>query len=168
MSTATNPGSSTCLPTAQPKPAHGAGEHDFTLSLTHLHGYAQSIDFDIEDAPSIIVDEPPPLGEGSGPNPARLLGAAVGSCLAASLLFCMRKARLDVSGMRTQVKGTLVRNERGRLRVGGLEVHLGPIVPAHQHDSVPRCLELFEDFCVVTASVRKGLPVSVTVQPTTT
>jgi hypothetical protein len=28
---------------------------------------------------------------------------------------------------------------------------------------LPRCLDLFEDFCVVTASVRQGIPVTVEV-----
>jgi organic hydroperoxide reductase OsmC/OhrA len=104
---------------------------------------------------------------GSGPNPARLLAASVGSCLAASLLFCMRKAHVEVEGMRTRVQGTLVRNERGRLRIGGLRVRLEPVLALELHDRVPRCLELFEDFCVVTASVRKGIPVDVDVVPVT-
>ncbi len=34
-------------------------------------------------------------------------------------------------------------------------------------DRIGRCLELFEDFCVVTASVRKGVEVEVQVVPQT-
>jgi hypothetical protein len=30
-----------------------------------------------------------------------------------------------------------------------------------------RCLELFQDFCIVTESVRQGIPVSVDVAPAT-
>ena len=41
-----------------------------------------------------------------------------------------------------------------------------PIVPEEQHDRVPRCLALFEEFCVVTASVRRGVPTTVEVVPT--
>jgi uncharacterized OsmC-like protein len=154
-----------------PNESGGAGTSDthdrgFSISLDLESGFTQSVDFGIPGVPPLVLDEPPPLGAGSGPNPARLLAAAVGSCLAASLVMCMRKARVDVRGVRTRVDGTLVRNERGRLRIGGLRVRLEPVVPADQHDRVPRCLALFEDFCVVTASVRQGLPVEVDVVPT--
>jgi hypothetical protein len=59
----------------------------------------------------------------------------------------------------------MVRNERGRLRVGPLRVTLEPRVRAADHARVGRCLELFEDFCVVTGSVRKGLDIAVQVRP---
>jgi hypothetical protein len=44
-------------------------------------------------------------------------------------------------------------------------VRLTPTVPAEQHPAVPRCLALFEDYCVVTASVRPAIDVRVTVEP---
>ena len=46
------------------------------------------------------------------------MGAAVGNCLAASLLFCLEKARVPVTDIRARVEGYVVRNESGRLRVG--------------------------------------------------
>jgi organic hydroperoxide reductase OsmC/OhrA len=149
---------------AFPSP-RGEEEGSFTLALDAAEGYVQTVDFDLPGVPSVVVDEPEPLGAGAGPNPARLLGAALGSCLGASLLFCLRKARLDVAGLYTVVRGTLVRNERGRLRIGGVSVRLEPRLPAAQHARVPRCVELFEDFCVVTGSVRPAIDVQVEVVP---
>jgi organic hydroperoxide reductase OsmC/OhrA len=138
---------------------------EFTLTLDGGDGYEQIARFDLESASPLIIDEPAPLGGGAAPNPARLLGAAIGSCLGASLLFCLRKARIDVRGVHTTVHGSLVRNERGRLRVGRVAVRLEPMVPAEQHDRIPRCVEVFEDFCIVTASVRQGIDVEVEVVP---
>src|SRR5579884_2834738 len=69
------------------------------------------------------------------------------------------------AGLRTTVAGTLVRNERGRLRVGEIRVRLAPAVAPEARERIGRCLELFEDFCVVTESVRRGLPVAVEVVP---
>lgn len=109
-----------------------------------------------------LLDEPPPLGEGAGPNAARLVAAAVGNCLAASLLYCLQRARAEVGEVAVTVTGTLVRNEAGRLRIGSLSVELDPQL-SDGAAALERCLPLFEQFCVVTESVRAGIPVSVKV-----
>jgi organic hydroperoxide reductase OsmC/OhrA len=137
----------------------------FTLTLDAEEEYLQTVDFGLDGVPSLVMDEPEPLGARAGPNPVRVLGAALGGCLGASLLFCLRKSRLDVTGLHTTVRGTLVRNDKGRLRVGRIAVRLEPVLPAEQHARVPRCVELFEDFCVVTASVRPAIDVRVEVVP---
>ena len=136
----------------------------FSLELRLYHGYAQVADFDIPEVPLLAIDEPPPIGGGQGPNPARLLAASVGSCLASSLLFCLRKAKVEILGLRTVVEGTLQRNDRGRLRIGELRVKITPEVAEKDRSRISRCTELFEDFCIVTQSVREGIDVSVSVQ----
>jgi organic hydroperoxide reductase OsmC/OhrA len=77
----------------------------------------------------------------------------------------MRRARVDVRAMHTTVDASVERNDAGRLRIVGLAVRIEPVVPADQHAKMRRCLELFEDFCVVTQSVRAGLDVEVDVEP---
>lgn len=139
-----------------------AGER-FEVAVTLRDGYTFTVNFAEGEGPPLVVDELPPLGEGNGPNPARLLAAAVGSCLSASLLYCLRKSRVEVSQLRTTVEGTLVRNERGRLRIGGIRVRLAPEVTAEQRERMRRCLDLFQDFCIVTESVRGGIAVDVEV-----
>ncbi len=113
---------------------------------------------------SLVVDEPPPLGEGAGPNPARLVATALGHCLASSLRFCLERARAaaDVSAT---VDLEVRRNQRGRWRIAHVDVRLdlSGVDPA-QRAAVERCLGLFEDFCIVTASVRQGVPVDVRVR----
>lgn len=136
----------------------------FEVRLARVQGYQFRAEFDAPGMAALLTDEPPPLGAGAGPNPARLLAAAVGNCLAASLLFCLSRARVEVRGLHATVRGTLVRNERQRLRIGGLEAVLAVDADAAQRPQLERCLELFEDFCVVTASVRQGVPVAVRVE----
>ncbi len=140
-------------------------EERFSATLTMLEGYAFRVDYGPDDLPALTVDEAPPLGAGRGPNPARLLGTAIAHCLGASLLFCLRKARVEVRELRAEVQGTLVRNERGRLRIGDVRVTLHPGVAAEDLARIGRCGELFEDFCIVTESVRHGLPVEVSLEP---
>lgn len=138
-------------------------ETQFALELTLESGYAFTVDFGQEGVPDLTVDEPPPLGAATGPNAARLIAAAVGNCLGASLLFCLRRSRIHVKRLRVTVEGTLVRNERGRFRIGEIRVKLAPDVPPEERDRMGRCLEVFEDYCVVTESVREGIPVAVEV-----
>jgi organic hydroperoxide reductase OsmC/OhrA len=135
----------------------------FQIALLRKERYRFRVDFESEGVAPLDVDESPPLGAGAGPNPSRLLAAAVGECLSSSLIFCLGKSRIEVASMRTVVRGTYVRNERNRLRVGRLDVEITIGVPGVEAANLSKCLELFEDFCVVTASVRKGIPVGVTV-----
>lgn len=139
-------------------------EHtQFSLRLERLTGFEFETRFDWEQVAPLLLDEPQPLGGGKGPNASRLIGAAVGNCLSASRLFCLEKAKQQVKAIHTEVTGTMARNERGRMRIGKLDVHITLDVAAEQLDRVNRCLQLFEDYCVVTASVRKGIPTSVVV-----
>lgn len=135
----------------------------FEVTLRSRGGFEFGVEFDQPGAAELVLDEPPPLGEGAGPNAARILAAAVGHCLGASLTLCLRKARIDLQELRVTVSGSFVRNERGRLRIGGLAVTLEPDLPAEQRARMGRCLEVFEDFCIVTESVRQGIDVQVTV-----
>jgi organic hydroperoxide reductase OsmC/OhrA len=143
-------------------------QESFEVTLERAENYRFVADFHQPGVPSLVMDEPPPLGTGEGPNPARLLAAAIGQCLSSSALFCLNKARVPVHGMHTSVAGTMVRNERGRLRIGSLTVTLQPRVSPEDRDRLTRCLDLFEDFCIVTESVRGGIDVQVTVEPTMT
>jgi organic hydroperoxide reductase OsmC/OhrA len=49
--------------------------------------------------------------------------------------------------------------------VTGIAVTLRPTVAVADRDRTTRCLDLFEDFCVVTQSVRKGIDIEVDVEP---
>ena len=135
----------------------------FRVDLERLDGFRFRADFGSPDIPALVLDEGPPLGKGGGPNPARLLAAAVGNCLSSSLLFCLGKSRIEVASLRTGVTGTYVRNERGRTRIGRLDASISIDVPGGDPARLAKCLELFEDFCTVTASLRQGIPIQVTV-----
>ncbi len=135
----------------------------FEIRMQSGEGYRFQVDFNDPAIAPLLVDEPAPLGAGSGPNASRLLATAVGNCLSASLLFCLRKAHVAPDSVSTTVRGNMVRNEQGRLRIGGFEVAIEVSGEFDSQGRFDRCLGMFEDFCVVTASVRQGIPVQVTV-----
>lgn len=140
-------------------------EQTFGLTLTQGEGYSYTVTFDDPSFAALHLDEPPPLGEGRGPNAVRILAAAVGNCLSASLQYCLTRAHVATLGMVTRVEGTLHRNAQGRMRVGELRVFLQPTLAQESHARLLRCMDVFEDFCVVTESVRSGIDVLVEVQP---
>ena len=137
-----------------------------TVTVGLQEGYRFQVNFG-DGWPRLVMDEPAPLGEDAGPNAVRVLAAAAGNCLSASAPYCLRRARIDVLGIKTAVRATAVRNEKGRLRIGGLEVLIEPLVQVGDILRTRRCLDIFEDFCVVTESVRNGIDVCVAVEPET-
>jgi len=132
--------------------------------LEFLDGYKFHVEFDPEGVPSLLVDEMKPIGEGVGPNPIRLLSTAVGHCLSSSLLFCLSKAKVKVKKLETAVKTNIERNVEGYLRITSLDVEIQLEVSEEDKSRVPRCLDIFENYCTVTQSVRKGIEVKVKIQ----
>jgi uncharacterized OsmC-like protein len=137
----------------------------FSADIVQRDHFRFDVTFEGESWDPIVVDEPAPLGGGAGPNAARLLAAAVGNCLAASLLLCLEKARVELRALEARVEGSMERNEEGRFRIVGLSVTISPTVVGEPSKRYDRCLDLFEDFCIVTQSVRQGIDVEVAVDP---
>jgi uncharacterized OsmC-like protein len=145
-----------------------ANGNEVTVSIELQDGYRFGVDFQMDGVQRLVMDEPAPLGTGDGPNASRVLAAAIANCLSASALFCLRKAHVDVRGMRTWATASMTRDEHGRMRVGAVDVQIQPEIAPADAGRIGRCLELFEDYCVVTQSVRAGLPVTVEVKPVPT
>ncbi|MFX0204870.1 MAG: OsmC family protein [Candidatus Hodarchaeota archaeon] len=139
-------------------------EETFEISLRQLENYQFLVDFQLPDTPKLLIDELPALGEGKGPNPSRILASSVAGCLSASLLFCLRKADFDPAAMGARVQITLGRNEKNRLRVKKIAISLEV---EFSDSEIPKrfekCKKIFEEFCVVTQSVRDGIPIDVNV-----
>ncbi len=135
----------------------------FTIQLEQEEDYAFRVKFDLKKADDILMDEPPPLGERNGPNASRLLAAAAANCLSASLMFCLAKEDVPARAVKTEATCTMVRNDKKRLRLGRLDVRITAGDELIDVKKRERCMKLFEDFCVVTASIRQGIPVGVEV-----
>jgi uncharacterized OsmC-like protein len=137
--------------------------HEFSVSVDRDEGYLFHTRFDKPQFPDLVMDEPPPLGKDAAPNPSRILAAAVGNCLAASLLFCATRKGAKVGKIHADVKVQIARSENKRLRIAGIKVRLSPEMDPSTTEMAKECLGLFEDFCTVTASIRNGIPVEVKV-----
>ena len=114
--------------------------------------------------PVVVADEPPPLGQGTGPSPVQLLAAAVGNCLSDSLLFALRKFKQAPDPIHCTVQAEVGRNADARLRVLSMKAVLTLGVPGPSLQHLDRVLDQFEAFCTVTQSVGQGIPITVEVQ----
>jgi uncharacterized OsmC-like protein/ketosteroid isomerase-like protein len=132
-----------------------------SLSLSHLGHYKFLIDFGT--GPALRSDEPKPIGEGEGPSPEQLLAAGVANCLCASLYFALTKYRQTADGLKADVTVSTARNERGRLRIERINVAIALADGNFSDDLLNRALGQFEDFCTVSESVKRGVPVEVSI-----
>ena len=142
-------------------------EGEFRIELRNQADFRFEVHFPNPAIPALITDEGAPVGGDAGPSPSHLLGTAVANCLAASLLFALRKYKNQPGPLKVVATVRNVRNEQRRLRIGHIDVDLQLAEPAAAIHMLDRVLAQFEDFCVVTQSVRAAIPVTVRVQDST-
>lgn len=133
------------------------------ITLHQQEGYAFRIEFG-EGIEDLLSDEPAPLGEGRGPNPSRLLLAAIANCLAASLTFALRKFGNQPGPITARISAQMERNEAGRWRIPRALAEITLAEHPGVHKQFDRILSQFEEFCIVTQSVRDGIDVEVIVR----
>jgi uncharacterized OsmC-like protein len=140
-------------------------EKTFKVSMKRENDFVFKVDFGL-DGLDFKMDEPEPVGGDTGPNASKVLAAAIGNCLTASLLFCLNKARAEVGGIETKVEGKMRRNEKGRWRIAEINIDISPEINTEEFGSqYERCNKLFEDFCIVSKSIEEGIPINVEVNP---
>ncbi len=116
----------------------------------------------IKDFPEIIIDEPPEIGgTDTGPCPISLFAASIASCLLASYLYCAKKARIKLKEARATAKAEM-EWEKGRMRINRIHVKM-ELAPAGSvsESRAKLCSKVFRQFCIVTESVMRGVPVEV-------
>ncbi len=135
----------------------------FTISMEQLNDFEFKVKLD--DGKEFLMDEPEPIGSGNGPNPARLISASIGYCLSASLFFALQKARVDSKILKSTVTTQIGRNDKGRLRITGSKIIINANLDQDESSAkkISKSLELFEDFCIATQSIREGIDVDVEV-----
>jgi organic hydroperoxide reductase OsmC/OhrA len=134
------------------------------VRLEQAEDYSFRLTFPGTELDTWITDESAPLGADRGPNPSRLLLAAIGNCLAASLLFALRKHKNSPGALVAEVSAKPMRNAEGFLRLPQVAVELTIPGQSQEFNNLERVLDQFENFCTVTQSVRQGIDVQLTVK----
>ena len=141
-------------------------DQTFKIIVERIEGMQFKATFDKEQFPEIMFDEPPnvPGGKDQYPNASRYLASAVANCLSASLTFCLEKSRVPVEGLRTEITGTISRNEQGYWRVKKFDVDIKvrfKEVTDEVKKKFERCKNIFFNYCVVSASIKEGIEINV-------
>ena len=134
-----------------------------SIRLVQQQDYRRAISWDAS-RPAIVADEPPPLGGGEGPSPSQLLLAAVANCMTDSLIFAMRKFKLDAEPLAAEAHAEVGRNAEGRQRVLAIDVRLQLARVPEDVAKLARVLGQFEQFCTVGQSVAQGIATRVSVR----
>lgn len=143
----------------------GQGWRTFHVDLEHTGGYqftSQASEDGRPHGPAYLSDEPDPVGDASGPATPALLGSAIAHCLSASLLETLRHAHIPVEDFRAEVDAVVVPNDAGLPRIDRVDVVLKPVLSRPSPRS-RRCESVFQQHCTVTASVKQGIAVNVSV-----
>jgi uncharacterized OsmC-like protein len=133
----------------------------YSITVERVDDFEFRVRFDNPAFGEWTLDEPSPLGGDKGPNATRALAAAIGNCLSASLMFCLHRSKLVVDAIRAEVTPTRARNEEGRWRIQHIDVKLHIKMAEDDLKRFQRCVDIFENYCIVTMSVRQGIPVDV-------
>lgn len=139
--------------------------YEYEINMKRLEKYKFEVDFSKETIPDLLMDElmEVPGGEETGPTASMLIGAAVGNCLSASLIFCLEKKRIAIKGIKTKVILKRQRNEEGFWRISGINVELQPEVPEKKGNDYERCIEIFRNYCIASSSIESGIPIKVNI-----
>ncbi|MGJ8690389.1 MAG: OsmC family protein [Gammaproteobacteria bacterium] len=139
-------------------------EKQFTLTIKRIENYLFELDFG--EFGNVLADEPAPIGGGEGPSPSAMLAASVANCLSASLLFALSRKKEDPGELSAVVTGTTGRVGK-YLRITNVKVALQLGVEKSTLTSLESALEVFENYCTVTQSVRAGIDVDVEITDST-
>lgn len=136
----------------------------FSLSIRLYANYEQIVDFKLPGVAILGLDECPPTGNGWGPSPAHLLGAALGACLGARLLSWLREQGVAVSDMRTDVSGSLGRDADGQRRIAQIQVRLSPTIQSTPPVAMVAPAELLRQ-SLVARSLEKKIDIQLSITP---
>jgi organic hydroperoxide reductase OsmC/OhrA len=139
---------------------------DGRVELEQVEKYQFTVTFAGAPFPGVTVDEPPPTGHDTGPNPVQSFAMAIGHCMSSTLVNTLERAHVAITPIRTTVRATIGLNARGRRRVQQLQVDI-QTQPRDEGDRArfDHCVEIFEDFCTVSGAVREGVKIEGRVGP---
>ena len=117
----------------------------------------------VKEYPPLDVDEPAQFhGDDRGPSSLEYLCVGIGGCMGTSLVYCLKRFKATFSELKVEAAAEIHHVPPNRmLRVTALHVdfHITPDPQTPDNiENIQECYEHFAKYCVVTQSVKQGIP----------
>lgn len=115
----------------------------------------------------ILIDEPRSFkGSDRGPSPVEYILIGIGSCLGASFIHCCNINNFEIQKLNIVVDGKLThRKPYNHLELVNVKVELNIIhSEGKKNKKFEKCIEIFREYCVVSNSLIRGLPINVNIK----
>ena len=122
----------------------------------------------IKDFPSFIMDEPKAFhGNDKGPSAGEFLLVSIAGCQGVSFMFCLQKFGIEVEDMVVIVESKMKHvwheeYDREILNIIRIDVFIDlKLKDPEDEEDLMECFNVYQKYCVVTTSIRRGIPVDV-------
>ncbi len=99
-------------------------------------------------------------GKGRYPCPDELFLSGVAGCLLTTFLYFRKKLRIKIKRLNISISGTLRRKVEG-YRMSGISAMISVETGKDNEVDVKRCINLTKEYCHITRSLEKALPVEI-------
>jgi uncharacterized OsmC-like protein len=111
----------------------------------------------------LLLPAPTPVGVGYGPEAVTLLNMSTTYCMTASLNYYLAKARVVPTTLRAKGHVGMRLTEEQFRRVKSIEIDIRIEVDEKERKRLMRALDRFNDFCIITESIKGSFPINVRV-----
>jgi len=126
-----------------------------------LHFTASARHFD-----DIHIDEPESFhGTDKGPSPVEFFLIGIGGCLGSTFAYCLQKQDVEIDTLEVVVDGQL-KHAGPKLSLQLVNIEAELLITAREsksYDKIERCIKDFQDYCILTNSITRGVPIDVKV-----
>ncbi|MFX1377321.1 MAG: OsmC family protein [Promethearchaeota archaeon] len=112
---------------------------------------------------NLYIDEQnKPEQKKKGTSPVKLLALSVLGCLTASYSFCLKKQGFSISGLKGKAEVIIARGDKGFWRVKKIDIEMIPKIDTPEmRKRADQCKKFFEQYCIISESLRTGFEVNV-------
>lgn len=125
----------------------------------NLHFIASARTFE-----NLHIDEPESFhGTDLGPSAVEYFLIGIGGCLGSTFTYCLQKKQIEIENLEIVIDGQLKHSEpKLRLQLVNVEVEIFYVLkPGYSKEKLEQCLKIYQEYCVISNSIHKGLPLEV-------